>query len=72
VPTSKSKLKLKFTFGTSGHIEKIENKFQEDVSKMKIYETSMGANDTFNQPNKDDELLGGEIYIDQELESYCG
>ena len=38
-------------------LKRLENKFKEDISKMKIYETPAGANDNINQPNKDDKLL---------------
>jgi hypothetical protein len=38
-------------------LKRLENKFQNNISKMKIYETPARANNTVNQPNKDDELL---------------
>jgi Reverse transcriptase (RNA-dependent DNA polymerase) len=38
-------------------VKRLECKFQNDVTKMKIYKTPAGANKTVKRPNKDDELL---------------
>ena len=43
--------------GQEDTLKRLENKFQEDISKMKIYETPAGANDNINRPNITDELL---------------
>jgi hypothetical protein len=39
-------------------LKRLENNFQEDVSKMKIYETPAGANDTVNQGLCDSDYAG--------------
>jgi hypothetical protein len=38
-------------------LKRLENKFQDGITIMKIYETPAGANETVNQPSKDDKLL---------------
>jgi hypothetical protein len=38
-------------------LKRLKNKFQDDVIKMKIYETPAGANETVKRPDENDKLL---------------
>jgi Reverse transcriptase (RNA-dependent DNA polymerase) len=47
-------------------LKRLKNKFQDDMTKMKIYETPAGANETVKRPDESDKLLEKD-----KQEKYC-